>query len=104
MNNTSIQPVKKWQHDWRSGFISSALVSVLLCASLPVNAEPKNADEILPGIDTPQRRLEQLQAKVAAEAVPAAKAETEPDSHQFKIAGVQEGQAGRCDAYDFGDF
>ena len=89
MNNTSIQPVKKWQHDWRSGFISSALVSVLLCASLPVNAEPKNADEILPGINTPQRRLEQLQAKVAAEAVAAAKAETEPDSHQFKIQKLE---------------
>ena len=89
MNNTSIQPVKKWQHDWRSGFISSALVSVLLCASLPVNAEPKNADEILPGIDTPQHRLQQLQTQVTAEAAAATKAKFEPDSHKFKIQKLE---------------
>lgn len=85
MNNTSIQSVKKWQpgRPWQPGFICGALVSILLCASLPVNAEPQREGENLPAVDTPQRRLEQLQTQVAAEA------EAEPDSHEFKIQKLE---------------
>lgn len=99
MNNTSIQPVKKWQHDWlwRPGFIRSALMSVLLCASLQGHAEPVDVKEALSGVDEPKRKikqaraLERLQAMKAAEIAPATQAEADdgPDSHEFKIQKLE---------------